>query len=123
MLDIQSQASSSAAGVRRRIALGARACIIIAIGALAGCSAVSAYEKCGFHGCPGDAEITAEVVAQLYQSKFVEPNAIRVQTLDHVVYLSGVVASGLEIGAAESIASAVPGVTRVMNSLAVSTSR
>jgi osmotically-inducible protein OsmY len=52
-----------------------------------------------------------------------EPNAITVQTVDRVVYLNGVVSSGLEIQAAESIAREVPGVARVLNSIVVANSR
>jgi osmotically-inducible protein OsmY len=43
--------------------------------------------------------------------------------MDHVVYLNGVVRSGLEVGTAESIAGQVPGVARVVNSIAVFTAR
>jgi osmotically-inducible protein OsmY len=46
-----------------------------------------------------------------------EPNAVYVQTIDHVVYLNGVVRSSLEISTAESIADQVPGVARVVNSM------
>jgi osmotically-inducible protein OsmY len=46
-----------------------------------------------------------------------------VQTLDHVVYLYGVVASGLEIGTADSIASQAPGVAQVVNSIVISNAR
>jgi osmotically-inducible protein OsmY len=99
------------------------AVLLILTGAPCGCAVYDAYEKCGFHGCPGDAKITAEIRSQLNQCPFLEPNAIRVQTLDHVVFLDGVVSSGLEIGAAESIAGKVPGVARVMNSIVVSTAR
>lgn len=81
------------------------------------------YEKCGLHGCPGDSKITAGVVSQFHQSSFLEPNAIRVQTLDRVVYLYGVVSSGLEIYAAESIAGEVPGVARVVNLIVISNPR
>jgi hypothetical protein len=83
---------------------------------LSGCTLVSTYEKCGFSGCPGDAKITADVVSHLNQCPFMEPNVISVQTLDHVVYLNGVVRSSLEIGTAESIAVQVPGVRQVVNS-------
>ena len=102
-----------------------RSCAILLVltGAPCGCAVYNAYEKCGFHGCPGDAKITAEVRSRLDRCRFLEPNTIRVQTLDHVVFLEGVVSSGLEIGAAESIALKVPGVARVMNSIAVSTAR
>jgi osmotically-inducible protein OsmY len=50
-----------------------------------------------------------------------EPNAIAVQTLDHVVYLYGLVSSSLEIYTAESIARRVPGVTGVVNSMVAQT--
>lgn len=54
---------------------------------------------------------------------FLEAYAIRVQTWNHVVYLDGVVDSGLEIDTAESIARKVPDVTRVVNSIVVSSAR
>jgi osmotically-inducible protein OsmY len=97
--------------------------ILILTGALSGCALYNTYEKCGLHGCPGDTKITADVLAQLNQCLFLEPNAISVQTLDHVVFLNGVVRSDLEIDAAESIARSVPGVARVLNSVVVSNSR
>jgi len=43
-----------------------------------------------------------------------------VQTLNHVVYLTGLVDYGLEKSTAESLAKQVPGVTRVENNIAVS---
>lgn len=97
--------------------------LLILSGALCGCAVYDTYEKCGFHGCPGDARITAEVQSRFRERSDFEQNAISVQTLDHVVYLSGVVSSGLEINDAEAIASSVPGVTRVVNSMAISQSR
>jgi hypothetical protein len=99
------------------------ALILITTGALSGCEVYGIYEKCGFHGCPGDAKITADVRSRLSQCLFLEAYAIRVQTLDHVVSLDGVVTSGLEIDTAESIARKVPDVARVVNSIVVSTSR
>jgi osmotically-inducible protein OsmY len=89
-------------------------------GALSGCALYHTYEKCGLHGCPGDAQISAQVRSQLRQRPDLEPDSIAVQTLDHVVYLHGLVNSGLEIDTAESAARAVPGVTRVVSSIAVS---
>lgn len=56
-------------------------------GVLSGCAT---FEKCGFTGCPGDAEITAEVKA-LYAEHPELGTSITVQTLDHVVYLYGLV--------------------------------
>src|ERR1700733_3731879 len=108
-------------GARR--ALCAWVGILVLTDALSGCALYDTYEKCGFRGCPGDAKITADVVLQLNRCSYLEPNVISVQTIDHVVYLTGVVRSGLEIGTAESIAGKVPGVARVVNSIAVFTAR
>jgi len=86
--------------------------------ALAGCAT---YEKCGLEGCAGDAKVTANVQARLDQHPDLGgPGAIEVQTLDHVVYLNGYVATGLERRFAESLAQETPGVTRVVDSIAVS---
>lgn len=91
--------------------------ISLLAGALSGCALSNAFEKCGFSGCPGDTKITADVRSQFSRCSFLEPNAINVQTLDHVVYLNGAVVSGLEISTAESIARQVPDVRRVINSI------
>jgi osmotically-inducible protein OsmY len=96
---------------------------VILTGVLSGCALYSTYDKCGFHGCPGDAKLTADVLSQLSRRSDLEPNVVRVQTLDHVVYLNGVVSSALEIDAAGSIARAVPGVTDVVNSVVISNAR
>ena len=82
--------------------------------------ACSTYRKCGLSGCPGDAEITAQVQALFDQHNVLgAPNAIGIQTLDHVVYLSGLVDTGQERAIAEAVARSAPGVTRVVNSIAV----
>jgi osmotically-inducible protein OsmY len=47
-------------------------------------------------------------------------NEIRVQTLNHEVFLSGLVSSGLAIEEATVVASSVPGVSGVLNSIVVS---
>jgi BON domain len=47
------------------------------------------------------------------------PNSIQVQTLNHVVYLNGMVGEGLQSSEAESVALGAPGVTRVVNSITV----
>jgi osmotically-inducible protein OsmY len=85
---------------------------------LAGCAA---YEKCGFQGCPGDTMLSAEVQALIAQHPALQPpNLIYVQTLDRVVYLSGMVDTGTERLLAQSVAQAAPGVRRVVNSIAES---
>jgi osmotically-inducible protein OsmY len=86
-------------------------------GALPACAA---YRKCGFAGCPGDAKITAEVRALIeHYPALNPPNSVRVQTLDHVVYLTGEVNTDLERSMADSVALAVAGVTRVVNSISL----
>ena len=80
--------------------------------------ACAAYKKCGMSGCPGDAQITAQVQALFKQHSELEiPSAIGVQTLDGVVYLTGLVDTDFERRIALSIALGAPGVTRVVNSL------
>lgn len=80
-------------------------------GLLSGCAT---FEKCGFKGCPGDAEITAEVKALFGQHPELG-TSISVQTLDHVVYLYGLVDTPLDAGIANSVALQVPGATRVIS--------
>ncbi|MHB8478051.1 MAG: BON domain-containing protein [Steroidobacteraceae bacterium] len=91
---------------------------VLAGGALAGCAV---YEKCGVSGCPGDAEITAQVQALFVKHPELEPpNLIHVQTLDHVVYLTGLVDTDLEQQMAALVAREAPGVTNVVNSIGLS---
>ena len=83
-----------------------------------------AYKKCGFGGCPGDAEITAQVRALFDQHPALKPpNLLEAQTLDHVVYLNGVVDTDLERQMAESVAHEAKGVTKVVNSIGLSGGR
>ena len=87
--------------------------------ALSACALFDPTTKSGFQAGRSDAQITAEMRSQFNQHLDLESNAITVQTHDHVVYLYGTVSSGLEIDAAESIARQVPGVARVVSSMAV----
>lgn len=86
-------------------------------GAPSGCAT---YNKCGFHGCPGDAGITATVEAHLQKYPALEaPNSVRAQTLDHVVYLYGLVDTDLERQLAESVATQAASGARIVDSIAV----
>jgi osmotically-inducible protein OsmY len=88
---------------------------LIVSGALSGCAV---YRKCGLAGCPGDAQITAAVRAQFRLHPALEPpNLLHVQTLDHVVYLTGQVDTEVERSMAQSLALEVAGVARVVNSI------
>jgi osmotically-inducible protein OsmY len=91
---------------------------LILAGALAGCAT---NRKCESGGCSGDAKITTNVHALLDQHPDLgPPNLITVQTMDRVVYLSGEVSAGEFSASAESVAHEVPGVVRVVNSIAIS---
>ena len=92
----------------------ALACAIVLTGILPGCTT---FRKCGFSGCAGDADISAQVRALLAQHALQPPNLIQVQTLDRVVYLSGFVNSDTERLTAQSVALEAPGVSKVVNSI------
>jgi osmotically-inducible protein OsmY len=104
--------------IRMRRSSCVLALIFFLTATLSGCAVYRTYEKCGLQGCPGDKEITAQILSQFRQHPDLEPSSINVQTLDHVVYLYGLVSSGVEIYTAEAIARQVPGVTDVVNSVA-----
>jgi hyperosmotically inducible protein len=107
--------------MRRRLQVSAVALSVVVGGALAGCAV---YEKCGVSGCPGDAETTAQVQALFIKHPELEPpNILQVQTLNHVVYLTGVVDTDYERQMAEVIAREAPGVTNVINSIGLSGGR
>ena len=89
--------------------------VLILAGTLGGCAV---YRKCGFSGCPGDAQVTAAVTARFDHYPVLEPpNLVYVQTLDRVVYLTGQVNTETERDLAQTVALQVPGVTRVINSI------
>jgi len=87
---------------------------------LVGVSGCAEFRECGPEGCPNDQKITANVQARLNQQPDLGTlGPITVQTLNRVVYLNGLVDYGLEKSTAESVAKQVPGVTRVVNNIAV----
>src|SRR5258708_5030652 len=97
---------------------------IVWLAVLPGCAAYETYAKCGFAGCAGDQRITRDVQALFEEHPALEPpNLIDVRTLDHVVYLNGVVDTDLERQLAESVAAGAPGVARVVNSIGLNNSR
>ncbi len=81
--------------------------------------ACSLLEPCRSAACADDARISSDVQAQLRARPALRANRIDVQTIDHVVYLSGQVDSDLESRQAEAIASDVPDVKRVVNMITV----
>jgi osmotically-inducible protein OsmY len=101
----------------RQSKLTAPGSIIFMLIGLSGCAT---YEKCGIEGCAGDRQITANVHAAFDQHpELGEPNLINVQTVNHVVYLTGHVSEGAMRSTAESVARQVNGVARVENTVYV----
>ena len=98
--------------------LCASASALILAGTLGACAA---YEKCGFGGCPGYAELEASVRAAFEQHAELEPpNLLKIQSVDHVIYLYGLVDTDFQRQMAESVAHQAPGVTKVINSIGLS---
>jgi osmotically-inducible protein OsmY len=98
-----------------------RLLILVLPTALVGCAT---FDKCGLGGCPGDAATTADVRRLFEQHPALEPpNLLRVQTMNGVVYLYGLVDTDLERQLAESVAHEAPGVARVVNSIGLSGNR
>ena len=84
---------------------------------LCACQTYKTYKKCGFAGCPGDADITASVESQF--GRYAPLIGVRVQTLGKVVYLTGQVDTDVERFLAVSVAENVRGVSDVVDSIGV----
>ncbi len=91
----------------------------IAIAAITstGCAVVRDQQSVGAY--VDDATITTRVKARFADDPKVSAMAIQVETLKGTVQLSGFAKSSGERSSAETIAKAVPGVTRVINDIAV----
>jgi osmotically-inducible protein OsmY len=79
--------------------------------------ACQTYKKCGLTGCTGDTDINAMVASQF--DRYAPLYAVRVQTLDKVVYLTGQVDTDVERFLAVSVAGNVDGVSDVVDSISV----
>jgi osmotically-inducible protein OsmY len=88
---------------------------LVLTGLFSGCALESK-----FAGDPDDTKITANVETRLDQHPdLIAANTIYVSTRDHVVYLSGLVDSGLERDKANAIARQASGVEQVVSSIGV----
>jgi osmotically-inducible protein OsmY len=88
------------------------------ISTMSGLTACATYEKCGLEGCPEDRQITTEVESVIHRYPALQGvNTVRVQTLNHVVYLYGQVDTEVERWTAQQAALSVTGVQRVVNSI------
>ena len=91
------------------------ACVLVLVGVLSGCATDQSTA-----GKITDEKITAAVQAMIDQHSDVgPPDSVRVETREHVVYLSGFVSTGLMKQTAEDLARQTPGVTRVVNEIGI----
>ena len=93
---------------------------LVAVAALvitSGCAVSRGQETVGAY--VDDAAITTSIKARMVEDKNVDAAAIKVQTLNGEVMLSGFAKSSLEKNTAESIAVKVKGVRAVKNEIAV----
>lgn len=82
---------------------------------LSGCAA---FPKCSPDNCAADAKINADVTALFGEHRELgAPAALRIQTINGVVYLSGTVDTEFEIRHAEALARQVANVKDVENNL------
>ena len=82
-----------------------------------GCSVMRGQENASNY--VDDAAITTAVKAKLVENKDVDAGAIKVETLNNTVMLSGFAKSALEKSTAESIAMQTKGVRNVKNQIVV----
>jgi len=94
-------------------ALVAAAALIVT----SGCAVTRGQESVGAY--VDDAAITTSVKARMVEDKNVDAAAIKVQTLNGEVMLSGFAKNSVEKNTAESIAMKVKGVKSVKNEIAV----
>ena len=87
---------------------------------LAGCATVGeTIGQCQSAGCSTDAKITSDVKTNFKQHPEFGADDLRVQTIDSVVYLNGMLSVGLERADAEAVARQTPGVAQVVNNIAI----
>ena len=84
---------------------------------MSGCAVTRGQETVGAY--VDDAAITTSVKARMVEDKAVDAAAIKVETLNGNVMLSGLAKNSLEKSTAESIAMKVKGVKSVQNNVAV----
>lgn len=82
-----------------------------------GCAVVREQQTVGAY--VDDASITTSIKARFVEDKTVDAGAIKVETLNGTVMLSGFAKSSTEVARADTIARNVKGVREVRNSLVV----
>jgi osmotically-inducible protein OsmY len=95
----------------------ASALCVFALVTASGCAVQRGQETVGAY--VDDAAITTSVKARFVEDKTVDAGAIKVETLNGTVMLSGFAKNAAERNMAEDIATKVKGVKSVKNSIAV----
>ena len=95
----------------------ASALTVLSLTTLSGCAVMRGQESAGAY--VDDAAITTAVKARFVENKAVDAAAIKVETLNGTVMLSGFAKDATEKMTAEDIAMKVKGVKSVKNSIAV----
>jgi hypothetical protein len=107
---------SQLSAVRGRAALIAAALAA----ALSGCATFQADQKCDSAGCGSDAQISAAVEQSFaLHPELGAPGDLQVETLNHVVYLNGIVYTDLQRNIANSLALMASNNAPIVNSIAV----
>jgi osmotically-inducible protein OsmY len=97
---------------------------LLRVGVLAALSAVGACAAGPHDGDTDDRAITARVQALLEQSPSLQaPNHVTVQTVNHVIYLKGLVGTPYQKRLAESLAAQADKGPHVVNMIAVENNR
>jgi osmotically-inducible protein OsmY len=99
---------------RRRTLLAPIA--LLSLLSLAGCAA---QRKCESVACADDAQITARIEKLLYDNKAIATWDIKVQTINHTVYLYGIVDTNVQRAFIEESARKTQGVEKVVNSISI----
>ena len=89
----------------------------LVLAAMSGCAVTRGQETVGAY--VDDATITTRVKARLVENKDVDAAAIKVETLNGTVMLSGFAKNATEKSTAEALAMKVDGVKTVKNEIAV----
>ena len=94
----------------------AAAITLLTLLSLTGCAA---QRKCEGNACADDKAITARIEAALYANKAIATWDIQVQTINHTVYLYGLVDTNVQRSFIEETAHKTEGVEKVVNSISI----
>jgi osmotically-inducible protein OsmY len=94
--------------------------LILSLGIVSQLGGCATQNACQGTGCDQD-EPTTAAVARSFESHpdLGPPGQLRVSTMDHTVYLNGIVSTGYQREIAESLAASTPGVVKVINNISI----